>query len=175
MFGFSRTNSHEHLDQMFDYLLHIFMTKQAMCRSRNERIKGLFFLPFTLLYIASNEYIHIQRKRRSKSGISFLAMPVRKRKKKHYQRKIVFFLFFQVFGKKYIRIGKSRLLLTTKYLVLLCGLWKKMKRAMGAARGNSPARSLFSVDCPNRHLNAHSLANIPYIVRSPYIGSTYAR
>ena len=45
-----------------------------------------------------------------------------------------------------------------------------MKRAMGAARGNSPARSLFSVDCPNRHLNAHSLANIPYIV-SPYIGS----
>ena len=24
-------------------------------------------------------------------------------------------------------------------------------------KSNSPARSLFSVDCPNRHLNAHSL------------------
>ena len=35
-------------------------------------------------------------------------------------------------------------------LVMFCGLWKKMERG---GKGNSPARSLFSVDCPNRHLN----------------------
>ena len=94
MFGFSRTNSHEHLDQMFDYLLHIFMTKQAMCRSRNERIKGLFF--FLLHYFILHQMSTYPAKEKKLSGISF--QPCQRNIKKQYQRITYFFQTFRFYG-----------------------------------------------------------------------------